>query len=201
MKQLAIPAILIALCLIACNNDKKISTTEKNADGSETKTSVDVKAMTSSADEMNQKMDALKALTPLSTEQLKALLPSEINGIKQSEYNTSATAGYSVATGEYKKDDTTDLELTIYDCAGEVGAGLYSVTYWGAMNYQQESSTEYTKTIDFMGNKAIEHYNKNNHQSELTYVASDRLLVVLKGRNMSPEEVKSAAEKLNLKTP
>ena len=102
MKQLAIPALLMVLSFTACNNDKKISTTEKNADGSETKTSVDVKAMTNSADEMNQKMDALKALTPLSTDQLKALLPTEIDGIKQSEYNTSATAGYSVAIGQYK---------------------------------------------------------------------------------------------------
>jgi hypothetical protein len=199
MKQLFLPVLMFAFLLTACNNDKKITTTEKNEDGSETKTSVEVKGVATTADEMNQKMEALKKLTALTTDQLKALLPEDINGIKRTEYNTNSMAGYSVAIGEYRKDDSTELELTIYDCAGEAGAGMYGLTYWGAMNYQQESSTEYTKTIDFRGGKAIENYHKNNNTSTLTYVANERLLVVLKGQNMSPDELKTAAEKLNLK--
>jgi hypothetical protein len=199
MKQLLLPALLATLTFTACNNDKKVTATEKSADGTETTTSVDVKAMSSSADEMTKKMEALKKLTPLTTDQLKALLPEEINGIKQTEYNTSAAAGYALAQGEYKKDDSTEVELMIYDCAGEAGSAWYSLSYWGAMNYQQENSSEYTKTIDFMGGKALENYHKNNHETTLTYVTNDRLLVVLKGRNMSPDEIKAAAQSLKLK--
>jgi hypothetical protein len=53
---------------------------------------------------------------------LKALLPADINGITQTEYNTSAAMGYALAQGEYKKDDTTEIEIEIYDCAGESGS-------------------------------------------------------------------------------
>lgn len=67
------------------------------------------------------------------------------------------------------------------------------------MNFQQESEKEYTKTIDFKGAKAIEKYNKESKQSSLTYVANDRLLVIMEGRNMEPSELKSAAENLNFK--
>jgi hypothetical protein len=67
------------------------------------------------------------------------------------------------------------------------------------MKFQQENSREYTKTIDFNGSKAIENYNKENKEARLTYNTNDRLLVVLKGRNITPDELKSAASKLNFK--
>ncbi|MGZ8538150.1 MAG: hypothetical protein ACXWV9_07790 [Flavisolibacter sp.] len=198
MKQFFLPALFAGL-LLSCNNDKKVTATETSEDGTTTSTSVDVKGMSDAADEMNKKMEALKKLTPLTTDQLKALLPQEINGINQTEYNTSAAMGYALAQGEYKKDDTTEIELQVYDCAGEAGSAWYSMTYWSAMNFQQENSREYTKTIDFNGGKAIEQYNKENHESTLTYNANERLLVVLKGRNVTPDELKSIAAKLNLK--
>ena len=201
MKQLLLPAFFAVISLAACNNDKKVTTTEKKEDGTTTTTttSVDVKGATDVANEMATKMEELKKLTPLTTDQLKALLPQEINGIKQTEYNTSTAMGYAFAQGDYKKDENTEVELMIYDCAGEAGSAWYSMTYYGAMNFQQDNSTEYTKTIDFNGGKAIEHYNKVNKESTLTYVNNNRLLVVIKGRNMSPDEIKSAAQSLNLK--
>lgn len=155
--------------------------------------------MTSTTDEMNKKMEELKKLTPLSLDQLKGMLPAELNGIKQSNYEANSSLGYSIADAEYKKDDTTSLKVTIYDCAGEAGAGIYGLNYWTKMNVQQESSNGYTKTIDFMGGKAVEQYEKNNNSSTLTYSANDRLLVVLTGQNMSTDALKDAAQKLNLK--
>src|SRR5687767_10632883 len=168
MKQLFLP-VLFVLVLLSCNNDKKVTATETSEDGTKTTTSVDVKGMADATDEMNKKMEALKKLTPLTTDQLKALLPQDINGIAQTEYNTSSTMGYSLAQGEYKKDDTTEIELEIHDCAGEAGSGYYGLAYWSAMSFQQENSREYTKTVDFNGGKAIEQYKKDSRQSTLTY--------------------------------
>ena len=73
------------------------------------------------------------------------------------------------------------------------------MAYWSKMSFQQESSTEYTKTIDFMGGKAVENYNNQSKRASLTFAANDRLLVVLQGDNMKPDELKEAAQKLNLK--
>jgi hypothetical protein len=198
MKQVFLPVLITAFSITACNNDKQTSKTDVT-DSSAIVRAASAKAMTNAADEMNKKMESLKSLTPLSTDELKALLPEEISGIKQTEYNTSSSLGYSVAQGDYKKNDSTDVQLMIYDCAGEAGANWYGVQYIAAMNYQQENSHEYSKTIDFMGGKALETYNKDSHETTLTYSSNERLLVIIKGRNMSPDELKAAAQKLNMK--
>ena len=198
MKQI-LSCTLAAMILIACNNDKKVKYTEKNADGTTTTTSVDASSVKDNTDEMNKKIEELKKLPPLTLDQLKALLPEEVNGIKRTNFNANSSMGFSLAEGEYQKDDTTDIKIALYDCAGESGSSIYSLNYWTKMNIQQESSNGYTKTIDFNGGKAVESYEKNNNESTLTYVANDRLLVVLTGRNISADDLKSAAKNLNLK--
>jgi uncharacterized protein YjiK len=107
--------------------------------------------------------------------------------------------GFAFISADYKKDDTSTLKVAVYDCAGEAGSSWYAATYWTKMNFQQESSTEYTKTVELMGGKAVENYNKENNTSSLTYAANNRLLVVITGDNMKPDELKQAAEQLNLK--
>lgn len=200
MKKIFYLMFIGVFAFTACNSDNtKVTKTEKNDDGTTTKTEVDVKGMTSAADEMTQRLEALKKLKPLTIEEMKALLPEEMDGVKQSNYNATATMGYAFVGVEYDKKDRSELKVNLYDCAGEMGAGFYSATYWTGMNFQQENENEYTKTIDFMGGRAIENYKKEQNNSTLTYIVGDRLLVVLEGRDMKPEELKAAAEKLNLK--
>ena len=67
------------------------------------------------------------------------------------------------------------------------------------MSFQQESDNGYTKTIDFGGGKAVETYEKNNKECTLTYLANDRLLITVRGHNMTADELKAAAGKLNFK--
>jgi len=187
------------LILASCSNDKaKVKSIQKNEDGSSTTTTVDMQKMAEASDKSQEKIEELKKLTPLRLDQLKALLPEELAGMKRTSYNTSSTMGYAMAEGTYQKNDSTDLKVVVYDCAGEAGSALYTMTYWGAMNVQQESDKEYTKTIDFKGVKAIENYKKEGNESSLTYVSNDRLLVVLNGTNLKPDEVKEAASHLSL---
>jgi hypothetical protein len=160
---------------------------------------MDVSDLSTSTDAMNKKMEELKKLTPLTLDQLKGLLPEELNGIKRTSFTTNSTMGFAVAEAEYRKDDSTVIKLDIYDCAGEAGAGIYGLNYWTKMNVQSESSDGYTKTIDFMGNRAVETYEKNNNQYTLTYAAIDRLLVVLSGRNTGIDALKDAGKSLNPK--
>ena len=193
--------IAATLFLVACgsSDDKKISTTTENADGSKTKTEVNVKGMETKADELNTKLEALKKMAPLTIEQMKTMLPEEIESVKKTNYNAASNFGYTFVGADYKKDNKTALEVKLYDCAGENGAMFYSSTFWSGMEFQQENDKEYTKTVDFMGGRAIERYNKERNESTLTYVVSDRVLVNLDGRNMNPDEVKAAAQKLNIK--
>lgn len=195
--HLLLPAILV---ISSCNNDKnKVTTTEKNDDGTVTKTEVDVKGLSSKADEMTVKMEALKSMKPFTIEEMRALLPETFDGVKQSNYNASATMGYTIVGVEYEKDSKNELKVQLYDCAGEMGSAFYASAFWTSMNFQQENDEGYTKTVDFMNGRAIEAYKKERNESTLTYVVGDRLMVILEGKNMNPGELKAAAQKLNIK--
>lgn len=50
-----------------------------------------------------------------------------------------------------------------------------------------------------MGGKAIEHHEKKNKVTTLTYLADTRILVVISARNFEPEKVREAAQKLGNK--
>ena len=197
MKRITL-LLLLALAAASCGNDKKISRTEKNADGTTTTTTMNLAGMSGNADAMTQKMEALKKLQPLNLEQLKALLPEAVNGIPRSSFNTNSMMGFGVAEAEYKQNDK-DLKVAIYDCAGEAGAGIFALSYLTQMNMQSESENGYTKTLNFNGAKAIESYDKNSSQSTFTYLSGDRLMVVLTGRNMDNATLKQVAQSLSLK--
>lgn len=201
MKSLLLFTLTFLVVFSSCNNDKKFTTETKNPDGTTTKQTVNIdpEDMKETGDEMQKKMEELKKLTPLSTDQLKATLPAEVNGWARTNFNANAMAGYAYAEGEYKKDDTTDVKIAIYDCAGETGSAMYGLNYWTKMSFQQESSNGYTKTIDFNGAKAVETWDSNMNQSQLTYVVNDRLLVTITGHNVKADDLKAAAEKLNIK--
>ena len=53
------------------------------------------------------------------------------------------------------------------------------------MSMQSENDQGYTKTVDFMGGKAVEDYKKYNNSYSLTFTANDNLLVTLQGQNVS----------------
>jgi hypothetical protein len=191
--------IPVAILFNACKDKNKVVTTEKNEDGTTTTTSVNVKGMQESVDEMSKKIEELKQMKPMTMEELKAILPEQLNGIAKTNYSANSTMGFSVVEGEYKKDDTTSIKVSVYDCAGEAGSGIYSLNYFTKMNFEQESSDGYTKSVDFMGGKAVEEFKKNENRSTLTYTAKDRLLVTLTGENVSMDDLKKAAGQLNTK--
>jgi hypothetical protein len=199
MKRFLFPFCFLSLLFAACGNDAKVKSVQKDEDGTETTTTVDLQKMAEASDHSEKKIEELKKLTPLSLEQLKTLLPEELNDIKRTSYNASSTMGYAMVEGTYQKDDHTELKLVVYDCAGEAGSGFYALTYWGAMNFQQENDNEYTKTVDFKGGKAIENYRKADHHSSLTYLSNDRILVILTSENMDPGALKTAASNLAFK--
>ncbi len=199
MKQLQFLFIIVLFLLAAaCNNNKKPGVYVTSEDG-KTTTTFETNDMVKVADDFQKKTEELQKLSPYTLDQMKALLPDELAGAKRSKFSANSAMGAAYAEGDYTINDSTQLELKIFDCAGQAGAGIYSMQYLGMMNFQSESDEEYTKTIEFNGGKAVEHLNKSNNRSTLTYLAGDRLLVTLEGRNTGIDLLKKAAESLNLK--
>ncbi len=189
--------LIAATTLAACHpNPNKI--TVKSDDGKSSAT-IDVSNVEKNASEMQNKTDALKRLTPLTTDQLKAMLPQEIDGMQRSSFDVNSAMGISVGDAEYKKNDTTSIKIGMYDCAGETGSAYYSASYWLKMNMQSESDNGYTKTVDLMGGKAVETFEKSSNHYTLVYLGNDRILVSLEGNNISADELRNVAKSLNMK--
>ena len=190
----------ICLILLSCHgNSEKTTLTTDDGNGNKTTLSIDPKNATSVADEMNKKTEELKKLTPMTVDQIKAMLPEQLMGIKRSSFDANSMMGFATADADYKKNDTTNIKITVMDCAGEAGSSFYALNYWTKMTIQSENDQGFTKTIDFMGGKAVEDYKKYNNTYTLTFTANDRLLITLQGQNVTMDQLMDAAKSLNLK--
>lgn len=199
MKRLIILVSIFSCLIIACNNNKDTGGVTVTSDDGKTKTTVDVNSLTQAADAMQKKAEELQKLTPYSLDQMKAMLPETLAGVKRSKFSANSAMGAAFAEGEYKINDSTEVSLKVFDCAGQAGAGIYSMQYLGMMNFQSESDEEYTRTIDFNGSKAIEHGEKDGSNASFTFLAADRLLVTLEGDHVSSDQLKKMAESLSFK--
>lgn len=196
MKKVSSLLLAAVILLAACNNNKPKTATITTEDG---KVTFDANKMQSAAEDMEKQKKELEKLSPLTIDQLKAMIPETLMGAKRTNFQASTTMGAGLATGEYQINDSTDVKLNIYDCAGTAGAGIYSLQYLGMMNIQQESDDEYTKTVDFNGGKAYEHCNKSSNECTITYFAGGRFLVTLEGNHVGADALKDAAKGLNIK--
>lgn len=199
MKQ-SLAFLMAALLLAAsCKNKPSNTITIKSEDGNGTVT-VNVPKTEDAANALKDKMEELKKLAPLSLDKLKTMLPEEFMGMKRSNYSANTMMGAAMAEATYKSDDEKRLKISVIDCAGEVGASMYSLRYLSMMSFQSEDDNGYSKTIDFNGGKAVETYKKDNEEYSLTYGSADRLLVIIEGEKTGLDGVKEAAKNLNLKT-
>jgi len=198
MKHFTSFLLAIIILLAACKSKPKETTVITSPDGKETVT-IDPGKMQDAAQDMEKQKSDLEKLTPLTMDQLKALIPETLMGAKRTNFTASATMGAGLARGEYELNDSTSISLNIYDCAGPAGAGIYGMQYMSLFNVQQENEEEYTKTIDFNGGKAFEHCEKATNNCTLSYFTGGRFMVTLEADYIGADALKQAAKGLNIK--
>ncbi|MEO6611544.1 MAG: hypothetical protein ABIT05_01920 [Chitinophagaceae bacterium] len=199
MKKIFSSLLVVSLFVLACNSNKsKEGVTVTSKDGNETVT-INPKELQDAAQNMAKMKEELGKLTPLSQDQLKALVPEQLMGATRTDLDASAAAGATAADAHYKMNDSADVKLTIIDCAGPGGAGIYSLQFLGMYNMQEDNEKEYTKTIDFNGGKAFENCKKTRPECTLTYFSGGRFLVILEGDHVGIDALKAAAKGLNIK--
>ena len=64
-----------------------------------------VEKMVTGGNDMQKNMEDLQKLTPLSLDELKKILPEEINGIKRTNYSATAMGGTGYVSGKFKISD------------------------------------------------------------------------------------------------
>jgi hypothetical protein len=184
--------------IIACNNKAKETTTVTSKDGTEQVT-IDPKKLQEAAQDMQKIKEELTNLKPLTADELKAYFPAQLMGAPAADLEVSAFSGASVAEAKYKINDSADIKLTVIDCAGPGGAGIYNMQYLGMYNFEEDNDEEYTRSIDFNGGKAFENCKKTRNDCTFTYFSGGRFLISLEGDNVGIDALKNVAKGLNIK--
>ncbi|HKP32497.1 MAG TPA: hypothetical protein VJT83_07205 [Chitinophagaceae bacterium] len=204
MKKQFLVFLSAALLLAACSgSSKKTEVTEESKDGTTTETTKEESGSstttTTSLDESQKRVDELKKIPPLTNDEMKALFPQEVMGMKRKSFSVNSAMGYASGEATYELNDSTHYKVTVFDCAGEAGAGFYGMKVLAGMNIEREDDNGYEKTINFKGSKAWESYRKNNNEYTLNLLDNERFWVAFEGENTGLDNLKTFANSFNFK--
>lgn len=151
------------------------------------------------ADAVNGKTDASgkPALAPVSTDQLKALLPASLDGYARGDVSSASGAaggiGGSSTSAEYKKDDGARFELSITDM-GAVG-GLTAIASAFGVESSKETATGYEKVGKVEGRMTTEEWDRESKTGKFAWVVANRFVVSADGSGGgSIDELKDAVK-------
>lgn len=200
MKKLMIAAV--ALMLVTCSKEEKVKE-EKTGDLSDlVSTAKTYGKMGTSMQDVTKNIENLKNIPPLTNDELKAVLPEILLGLKRKELSVGDNAMMNLSTAEakYSDDDGNRVKVEIVDGAGETGSAMVSIMMMG-LNVNKEKTTEFgfEKSTEINGVKSIvsERKEGGNINSEIQTVLKNRYLVTLKADGFSYEQLKSALSTLN----
>lgn len=200
MKKLLITSSI--LVLIACS--KKEKQDEESGGLSNLVTNAkNYSKISSSMNDVSKNIETLKKMTPLSNDELKAVLPEQLLGLKRSEFSVGDASMMNLVSAEakYKDENNKRIDLQIMDGAGETGSGMVSIMMMG-LNVTKEKVTEtgFEKSEVINSMKAIVSENKSgeNIDSEIQLIAKDRYLLTLKGDGITLDELKKALAEFDI---
>jgi hypothetical protein len=187
--------MIATLFLPACNNNKtkettKISSPDKKGTNDPTLIALQ---------DIDKQKEELVKLTPLPAEQLKALIPETLMGGKRKNLDINSSIGTNVVSGEYEINDSTGITLSVYDCSGAGGSGIYGLHFAGLLNDLHDNADDYIKSVDFNGGKAFEQCDKINNECTFSYFSGGRFLVTLEGDHITGKALKQLASGLNIR--
>lgn len=141
--------------------------------------------------------EQLANLTPLGAEELKALLPSSLQGAEQENADFSSSTGAATVNAEFKINDSVKVQLTLVDCAGPAGSGFFATQWLDRIN--AGSGTADSKIIEFKGGKAIQESPADSQERSITWFGGNRYLLTLFGEKIEPGELKKIAEGIEIR--
>lgn len=175
MKHIILIIILVALNASCGNGSKQVDNT--SVDEAETTLTDKVRSM-----DQEELKNFLSKTTPLTEAEFKEAFPKSIKGmLLDKDVEIINQQGY----GTYGKGKIT---LSIHDGAGKNNgmATLFGTVY--NIKAQDNDDTKYSNQ-ERDAIKTINTYRINRNQSEIVFLYHNRWYVVLKGDNMSPDEL------------
>jgi hypothetical protein len=158
----------------------------------------DANAMGAAAGAMAAAMGA-GSRTPVPAQELKALLPEALGGIKRSSFESQggAAMGINMSSAEAQyRNDAQSLSVTITDVGGL--GGLAALAGW--MNMTGEREDEYsTERVYKQGARTLrEEAQKDGSAAEVSAVLAGGVVVEVRGEGLPLAAVKQALESIDL---
>ncbi|MGA9212792.1 hypothetical protein [Kaistella sp.] len=200
MKKLMIATSV--LLLVACSKEEKVKTEKTGSLSDLVSSAKSYSKVSSSMQDVTKNIENLKNIPPLTNEELKAVLPDQLLGLKRKELSVGDNAMMNLSTAEakYTDDNNKKIKVEIIDGAGETGSAMVSIMMLG-MNVNQEKITEtgFEKSTEINGAKSIISEDKKSEKisSKIQTVLKNRYLLTLNADGFSYDELSKAIGELN----
>ncbi|MGJ8737482.1 hypothetical protein [Zobellia laminariae] len=154
------------------------------------------------ARKVESRIEKLKDAIPLTNEQLKGWLPTNLGDLERAGFKVGQTGMYQVNSveGTYKiPEEKRKFSVMVIDGAGPTGS-MMSTSYGLLGNFEMETEDEYKhqQTVEVDGVKAQQTYKKKSNHTQLMFAYKERFLVTVNASDMLPEETWDMVRKLKL---
>lgn len=196
MKKLLIPAVILSM--VACKKNEA-----KEQEGglmSKIEAVKNTGKMAASIDDIQKNADNLRAMTPLNNDELKAIIPETLLGLKRSEITVGNMSAMSVSSAEAKYGDgTKSVSINVMDGAGEAGSGIISILSM-SLSADMEKTTDdgFEKTMKIGNSKALVTQRANNGvpSSDIKTILKNRYMVDISGEGFTVDELTKALSEI-----
>lgn len=142
--------------------------------------------------------------TPLTNDEMKALLPESIAGMKRSRFTVgdASMMGLVTAQATYTDDQNRSVELSVMDGAGEAGSAVIAIYVMSlSMDMEEETESGFSKNSTVNGYRASVKEQRGDDwvNSEIAALVSDRYLVTLNASGLTLKELEGVFGDLDLK--
>jgi hypothetical protein len=139
-------------------------------------------------------------VTPVDFQTLKGMLPATLAGMDRTHASGEAKQALGMqatnATGTYKGNDGSSLELTIADASAV--SGLMEMAESLPQTTNSESDSGYEKDVLIGGRKVHEKYDTHSRHAELQTIVAKRFAVELTGNGLDMARLESALGAVDL---
>lgn len=200
MKKLMIVAA--AFMLAGCSKEEKVKEEKSGGLSDLVSTAKNYGKLNSSMQDVTKNIESLKNIPPLTNDELKAVLPETLLGLKRKELSVGDNAMMNLSTAEakYADDENKRIKVEIIDGAGETGSAMVSIMMMG-LNVNKEKTTEtgFEKSAEINGAKSIISEDKEGDRitSKIQTVLKNRYLLTLNADGFSYDELHKALGELN----
>jgi len=133
---------------------------------------------------------------------LRALLPTELKGMKRAEVASEKSGAMGIAVSraaaKYKGTQDSVIEIAIEDVGGLGKMGALGFAVWAAAEVDRETEDGFERTAPYKGFKAMESYDQRNRSGQIEVLVAGRFMVRVSGQRIPFEQLKAALDELDL---